>query len=89
MTAPSNPSPNILLHPGDIANAIRELDLLAKFCRMAATDYRNEPAPDDIARRVRDDRVRAAENRAASFDRINLLLASHLVPPKEPAHALS
>lgn len=49
------------LQPGDIATAVRELDSLAKLCRMAASDYRKHPAADDLDRRINASRAAAAE----------------------------
>jgi hypothetical protein len=73
------------IKPGDIAAAVRELDTLVKYCRIAAADYRKHPAADDLDRGINESRARAAEARAGGFERIMTLLAGHLINRPSPS----
>ncbi|HMO51902.1 MAG TPA: hypothetical protein PKE26_11015 [Kiritimatiellia bacterium] len=75
------------LKPGDIASAIRELNISAKLCRAAANDYANHPAHDDIDRQINRQRSAAALDRAEGYERIMTLLAAELLKRKGNNHA--
>ncbi|HMO03933.1 MAG TPA: hypothetical protein PKC67_02400 [Kiritimatiellia bacterium] len=72
------------LQPGDIAAAIRELDMLARFCRAASRDYRSHPAADELERGINHARSDASEKRAAGYERVMNHLAGELIRRQKP-----
>ena len=64
-----------VLKPGDIALAVEVLSKDSAFRRLAARDYLNHPAPDEMAKILNKDRAERATADAEALGRVTAYLA--------------